>query len=471
MRRMIWIGVLLGAGMGCGHGQSVAVPETRPPQAFPGAVPGPSSAEVRWRDWFSDAQLEPLVSEALRNNQDLKVALQRIESSRALVRGATGALLPAVAVGLGAGVHRPGLYTSEGAGNATTEISPGRLVPVPEPVLGLGLEAAWEVDLWGRLRSQRGAAIARYLASIEGTNLVLTNLIANVAQAYFELLALDHAVEILRTSVARQEQAVEMVRLQKEAGRANELAVQQFEAQLAETRASEREVAADIVETETRLGLLLGRYPRPVSRDKERLFAEAPPKLQTGFPAALLANRPDIREAELEVRAAQLDVKAARAAFFPSLTLSARAGLEAFSPAYLFRIPESLSYSAAGGILAPLLNRNALHAQLAGAKSHQLEVVYTYQRAILVAFTEVVNALSRLRHLEEILATKKAQKAAMLQTVSTADMLYRAGKATYLEVLVAERSALQADLDLIDAWKRRRMAEVSLYKALGGGWR
>lgn len=473
MRRVLCVALLAAVGGGCAStGSELSIPEKKAPEAFAGAAAGDgaSAAGISWRDWLGDSQLEALITEALANNQDLQIALQRIEITRATAENATGALIPQVALTLGSGVTKPGRYTSVGAGDAATEITPGRRVPVPEVNYAAGVVASWEIDLWGKLRNQRQAALAQYLASIEGTNLVVTSLVADVASTYFELLALDHLREVLRQSVARQEEAVAVVRLQKEAGRANALAVQQFEGQLAETRALEREAARESGEVENALNLLLGRYPRPIARSKDVLFA-GPANVSPGLPGELLRNRPDVREAELELRASRFDVAAARAAFFPNLELNARAGLEAFNPAYLLRAPESIAYSVTGGLLTPLFNWRALEAQFAWAKANQLRALHGYQRAVLVAYVDVVNALSRIRHVDEILALKKAQKASMVETVSTADVLYRAGKASYLEVLMAQQSALRAELDLIDAWKRRRVSDVVLYKALGGGWR
>jgi NodT family efflux transporter outer membrane factor (OMF) lipoprotein len=464
--------LLVIASAGCASLRTdLSVPEKALPAAFESASGGPNIAQMKWRNWFGDAHLNRLVTEAVANNHDLQIALQRIHVTRAGVLAATGARLPQVWLAAGSSLQKVGLYTTDGAGNAGTDITPGRRVPVHLPDLALGLQASWEVDLWGRLRHQRASAVAQYLASMEGTNLVLTSLIADVATAYFELLALDHAREILGQSVKRQEEALEVVRLQKAAGRANELAVQQFEAQLAETRALEREASREIIETENRLNTLLGRYPQAVSRNKDVLFAEIAAKPSAGVPSDLLRNRPDIREAELQVQAAQYDLKAARAAFFPSFTITAGAGFQAFNPAYLLKVPQSLTYSVAGGLMAPLVNRRGLEAQFAGANANQIQAMYNYQKAILVAYVEVANALSSIGYTEEILELRKAQKAAMVQTVATADMLYRAGKASYLEVLMAQQSSLRADLELIEIWKRRRIANVIIYKALGGGWR
>jgi outer membrane protein, multidrug efflux system len=246
--------------------------------------------------------------------------------------------------------------------------------------------------------------------------------------------------------------------------------VQQLTAQLADTRATEREVLQQAVEAENRINLLLGRFPQPIARDPSVLASDLPRTIHAGVPSELLANRPDIREAELQVKASQFGLKAARAAFFPSLTINAGVGLQAFNPAFLFR-PESIAYSVLGGLVAPLVNWTALQAQFSSAKATQIQAMYNYQKTILVGFVEVANGLSNVRNTEELLALRRTQKSALDESVDAADALYRAGRATYLDVLLAQQSSLQADLDLIEASKRRRLTTVVVYKALGGGWR
>jgi outer membrane protein TolC len=276
--------------------------------------------------------------------------------------------------------------------------------------------------------------------------------------------------DVLRRSAAQQAKALEIVRLKKVAGRTNELAVQQFEAQVTDTHARERETAQLVVETENRINLLLGRFPQPVPRSQESLLSNPAAPLSTGVPSDLLRNRPDIRAAERAVRAAEFDVKAARAAFFPSLTITAGAGYEAFQAGLLFNTPESLAYSAAAGMVMPLLNLSALEAQLMAARADQIEAMYEYQRTILVAYTEVVDALSDIRHTDQLLADRARQQVALERSIDTADALYRAGKASYLEVLLAQQNALQAEVDLVEALRRRRVANIAAYRALGGGW-
>ena len=225
-------------------------------------------ANINWRQYFADTLLLKLIDTAISNNIDLQMALQRIEVSRSSVKLANGALLPKVDLNIGGGVRKFGLYTMDGAGNASTEITPGQIVPENLPDYYVGLQSSWEVDIWGKLRNQRKSAVSQYLSSIEGTNFVISNLVADVAIYYNELLALDNELDIIRQTLQKQQEALEVIRLQKEAGRANELAVQQFNAQLLNTQVLEKNTLQQITETENKINFLLGRYPQPIERKK-----------------------------------------------------------------------------------------------------------------------------------------------------------------------------------------------------------
>ena len=469
MRRVVVLIIAVSAGC-APKTPKVELAEKVLPQTFAVDGLGASAAEMDWRAYFGDPALNALIAEGLANNPDLLIALQRVELARAGVKRATGALLPQVNLALGASLRRFGRYTMDGAGNATTDIRPGQVVPANLPDFLVGFTASWEVDLWGKLRNERKSAIAQYLASLQGTNFALTSLIADIASTYYQLIAFDHLHAILEQTASRQADGLEAVRAQKAAGRANELAVQQFEAQVSETRAAEVAARQQVTETENALNLLLGRFPQPIARSREALFAEIPERIAAGVPSDLLRNRADVREAELEVEASRFDVAAARAAFLPSLNITAGIGYQAFNPRFLFTTPESLAYSVMGGLVAPLLNRSALEAQFIGANALQLQAMVAYQKAILVAYADVVNGLSGLQRAREGLALKKEQKDALLRAIDTADALFRAGKASYLEVLIVQQSSLRADLELIETHQRGRLAVIDLYKALGGGW-
>ncbi len=384
---------------------------------------------------------------------------------------AKGALKPTVTGNFTPAIRRFGLYTMDGAGNISTEITPGKIVPVDLPDFYIGLQSSWEIDMWKKLRNRKNAAFSNFLASVEGANFVTTSLITEVALAYYQLIALDNEKDILSETIRNQEEVLDVIRYQKEAGRANELVVQQFKAQQLNTKTLEREVIQNILETENRINFLLGRYPQPIERNKTLLFKDLPLELASGVPSAMLLNRPDIRAANFQVQASKFDVKAANAEFMPSLTLTAGIGYQAFNPKFLFTTPASLAYSLVGGLAAPLINKNAIQARFNTAKSSQIIAMYEYQKSILNGYTEVVNELSRINALREISDLKTQQSQVLEQSVETSNELYTSAKATYLEVLIAQQNAIQAKLEMVESHKRQLISSVNIYKALGGGWK
>ncbi|OAI13034.1 RND transporter [Methylomonas koyamae] len=452
----------------------LAITETPMPASFqdhPDKKDSAPVSNINWREYFADHHLLKLIDASVANNHDLQIALQRIETSRASVKLANAAMLPKVDLNIGGGVRKFGLYTMDGAGNASTEITPGNTVPEHLTDMFVGLQSSWEIDVWGKLENQRKAAASTYLSSIEAANFVISNLVADVAIYYNELLALDHELDIVRRTMEKEREALEVIKLQKEAGRANELAVQQFQAELLNTQVSEKTILQQIAETENKINYLLGRYPQAIERSKEVFFTETPHELSVGVPSQLLENRPDVRAAGHQIEASQFDLKAAKAAFYPNFNISATFGFQAFNPEFLFTTPASIAYSVFGQMIAPIINMKALEAQFNTAKANQLSAMYNYQKTILNAYVEVANQLSSIKNLQEINALKKQQSEALKQSVDVSNELYKFARATYLEVLIAQQSALQSNLELINVTKQQRIARINLYKALGGGWR
>lgn len=281
-----------------------------------------NTAVTGWRVFFTDSNLVRLIDTALANNQELMITLQEIEMVKNEIRARKGALLPTLDAGLGVGADKVGRYTSQGAGDESTEIKPGKKVPQILGDFKLGVEMEWEIDIWKKLRNAKKAAVKRYLATIEGKNFVLTSLIAEVANSYYELVALDNQLDVVRQTIVTQQKALEVVRVQKEAGRATELAVKKFEAEVLGTQSKEYEILQQIKEKEYGLSLLLGHYQKDIPRSKDDFMQMVPPIIHAGIPAQLLQNRPDIRKAELELDASKLDVKVAKAEFYPSLKIS-----------------------------------------------------------------------------------------------------------------------------------------------------
>jgi NodT family efflux transporter outer membrane factor (OMF) lipoprotein len=411
-----------------------------------------------------------LIDTALKNNQELNITLQEVEIAGNEILARKGEILPNVGLQAGAGFEKVGRYTSQGAGDASTEIKPGKEVPDVLPDYMIGLYAHWEADIWKKLHNAKRAAVTRYLSTVEGKNFVLTSLIGEIANAYYELLALDNQLDIVRQNIELQKNVLEIVKVQKEAMRATELAVQKFQAEVLGSQSLEYDIIQKIKETENTINLLLGRYPQEIPRDKSNFLALMPQAVQSGIPSQLLANRPDIRQAELELAAAKLDVQVAHAAFYPSLDISASLGLQAFNPSYLVKLPESMLYSLAGDLAAPLINRSAIKAEFNSANARQLQSLYNYQRTVLNAYLEVANQLSKINNLDSSYALKSQQVDALTRSIDISNDLFKSAHADYLEVLMTQRDALEARLDLIDTKKDQLNAVINIYRELGGGW-
>ncbi|WP_411971442.1 TolC family protein [Sphingobacterium sp. Lzh-3] len=430
-----------------------------------------NSASVKWREFFTDPNLVVLIDTALKNNQELNVTLQELAIAKNDILLRKGALKPTVGLRAGGGVEKVGRYTSQGAGDASTEIAPGKEMPDPLGDLTIGAYASWEIDVWKKLKDSEQAALNRYLATVEGKNFVLSSLIAEVARSYYELLALDNQLAIIKQNIELQDNALAVIRLQKQAARVTELAVQKFEAEVLKTKGMEFETRQQIKETENRINFLLGRFPQEIKRDKSNFVDLIPAKVQTGIPSQLLSNRPDIREAEYELAAAKLDVQIARKEFYPSLEISAALGLQAFKPSYLFKMPESVLYNLIGELAAPLINKNGLKAEFNTANAKQIQAVYNYEKTILNAYLEVSTQLSNIENLGRSYDFKTKEVEVLNNSVSVSNDLFKSARADYMEVLMTQRDVLDSKLELIETKKQQLNAVVNIYKDLGGGWK
>lgn len=426
-------------------------------------------AKIKWKEYFTDPNLASLIDTALKNNQELNITMQEIEISKNEIRAKKGEYLPFVGLGAGAGVDKVARYTNIGAMEATTDIKPGKEMPEPLQDYRLGLQANWELDIWKKLRNSKKAAVNRYLATVEGKNFMVTNLIGEIAGSYYELLALDNQLAIVQQNIGIQNNALEIVKLQKESARVTELAVQRFRAQVLNTQSLQYDIQQKIVETENRINFLVGRFPQHVERSTGAFTDLVPAVVQTGLPSQLLANRPDIRQAELDLMAAKLDVKVARARFYPSIGISAGIGYQAFNPSYIFK-PQSLMYNLAGDLMAPLINRNAIKAEYYSANNKQVQAVYNYEKAILNSYIEVANQLSRVGNLEKSYGLKAQEVEALNQSVNISNDLFKSARADYMEVLMTQRDALESKFDLIETKLQQMEAMVAIYRSLGGGW-
>ncbi|MBH8571131.1 efflux transporter outer membrane subunit [Microvirga sp. STS02] len=443
---------------------------TAAPATSAGTLDSANTGRVQWKQFFTDPNLQELIQTALQNNQELNITLQEIEIAKNEIRARQGEYLPFVSLGARADVEKVGRYTLQGATEEQVQIQEDRRTPDPLTNFQVGAFANWEVDIWHKLRNAKKAAAIRYLATMEGKNFMVTNLVAEIANSYYELLAYDNQLAIVKQNIGIQSNALELVRQQKESARANELAVKRFEAQVEHTRALQFKLQQSIIETENKLNYLAGRYPQPVARNTQSFNDLLPATIQAGSPAQLLANRPDIRQAEQQLAAAKIDVQVARANFYPSLGLSGGVGLAAFTPGLLVSTPQSMLYALGADFAGPLFNRNGIKAAYYTANAAQTQAAYQYEKTVLNAYVEVSNQVANIGNLAKSYDAKAKEVAALNQSVDISNSLFRYARAEYTEVLFTQRDALESKFDLIETRMQQLNATVNVYRALGGGW-
>jgi outer membrane protein, multidrug efflux system len=431
------------------------------------------SAVINWRQFYTDTSLVALIDTAIQNNLDLAQLAQRLEMAQAQLVYANGRRKPFVVGGATMGVTRFGKYTMDGVGNFDTNFSnniePNQKIPEYLPDVFLGVQSNWEIDINRKLRNRSEAAAAQYLSTTEGRNFLKTNLVAQVAMTYYQLLALDSELEFIQENIGFQNGQLNIIKIEKEAGRSNELAVQQFEAQLLNARSLMQDIRQQIVETESQLNFLMGRYPQPIIRDQHKLSFEFLPKIQVNSPSDLLRNRADVRQAEQEILATKAYLLAARAQFLPSLNLGGTLGLQTFNPQLLLN-PQSLAFNLLGGLMGPLVNKSAIEAEFRSSQASQIEALYQYQKTLLNAYAEVYNQSANIQNMRQLYEIKEQESRFLVNAVETASQLYLTGRASYLEVLLNLQNARKANVELIEVRKRQFFAAVNLYRALGGGW-
>jgi len=424
---------------------------------------------LKWNQFIQDTLLINHIKTAIANNKNIALAYQKVEMSRSQLLFAKGNLLPQVNLGASGSIRKFGLYTMDGAGNIVTEITPGKLVPIDLPDYYAGIQSTWEIDFRGKLKNQSKSALAKTLSSSSTVQFVINSLAADVALSYFQLIALDNELQVIRESAGKEKAALDFVKEQKEAGKVNELVVQQFAAQYYNLQILESEVLRNIAKEENRFNWLLGRYPQTVTRNQQQLFKSSY-SVNESISSDILLNRADIKAAEWTVQSTRFDLQAARSAFYPSFTLNAALGLQAFNWGYFFATPQSIAYQLAGNMLQPVFNRSAIQAQFAYANANQKEALLQYQQLIFTSFMEVSADFLEIKQTEKI-KNITFQKLNEYQKASESSLdLYKAARVTYLDVLLTQQYALQTNIELIKMHNRAHASFIKLFTDLGGQW-
>jgi len=451
---------------GCAMGPNYKRPQLALPGEFRSAPPTASNpaasiADTKWQDLFPDQTLNQMVSTALAHNFDLRIAAERVEEARAQL-----------------GVTRANQYPFVDAqasfsGTRSSSIGANTFVPsgtkLSSSYTSLGAALSWELDIWGRLRRLTEAARASYLASEEGRRAVGVSLVSDVMEGYFQLLEQDLELEISRKTQGIAKDSLKLVELRRQRGAASGLDVRQAEQLLyaagTQSAAAERAIA----QSENLLSLLQGSAPAAQARGRKLEEIPIPAQLPPGVPSTLLERRPDIREAEQNLVAANAQIGAARALYFPQLSLSAFAGGQSRSLLELASAPARV-YSVAPGAVQSIFHAGQIRNQVRLSEAQQRELLITYQRSIYTALREVADALVSFDRLREQRSQEEQLVRTLEDTVRLSELRYRGGLDSYLQVLDAQRNLFNGQLALAQLRLQERVSVVQLYRALGGGW-
>ena len=438
----------------CSAVRQCKAPELNLPERMADVGPDTLSvADTKWWQFYGDTLLRRIIERTLSHNKDLLGAAANVERMRQLYRVSKAEQLP---------VFSAPVYAKYETNDYSGES------PVRDPELGAKLTAEWELDLWGKLRWARRQGNAEYLASVGAQRAMRMSLVAEVATAYFQLIAMDNELAVVRRTLATRSEGVEQARLRFEGGLTSEMVYQQAQVEYATTAALIPELENRIKLAENGISLLMGEYPGwEIVRSRMNTQALMPDSLPAGLPSALLQRRPDVQESEQQLRAAMAAVGIAYADRFPLLTISLTGGWENDALENFLRSP--FSY-VAGNLAAPVFGFGRKQAKYRAAMAAYDEARLEYEQKVLEVFREAADAVATYRHVREAAALKGALCDAAREYVRLAHLQYRAGSINYIDVLDAQRRYFDAQIGLSNAVRDEHLALVGLYKALGGGW-
>ncbi|WP_091140730.1 efflux transporter outer membrane subunit [Flavobacterium caeni] len=436
------------------------------PDVFRHAVAADTAniADIQWKDFFAEKDLDTLIETALAKNNDLEIAQKNLEIANLQFRQAKWGNVPQLNAFGNASTTR--LSENSLNGRNTQQFTGQHHLDD----FSTGLNLSWEADIWGKIRNRKRSARANYEQSAEIRKAVQTALVANVSKGFYDLLMLDAQLQVAKETLKLNDSTVFIVNLQYESGQATQLAKQQTQAQRLVAAQLIPLLEQHIVLQENALSLLSGGFPDAKARTSRLDAIEVKSDLSAGIPAQLLSKRPDVKAAELALQAANANVGIAKASLYPSINITASGGVNAFEADKLFNLPASLFGTVAGGIVAPLLNGKRLRTQYEVAKLQRDQAGIEFRQTVLVAVGEVANALAQIEHQRLQFEAAAEREKTLRSAIDNASLLFKNGMANYLEVIIAQRNLLDAQLELARIKKERLSSEVELYRALGGGW-
>jgi len=453
----------------CSVSKDVETPKPAMPETFRSAVTtGDTSsiADIQWKQFFTETTLQKLIDSAIAKNYDMQIAVKNIEESQLLFKQVKLNNIPTVDLNVTASSNRPSDNSVTGLSLKQYDIGTKHIEDY-----NANLSVSWEADIWGKIHNQQRSALAAYLQTAEARKAIQTNLVATVSQGYYNLLMLDAQLDIAKRNVRLNDSTLTIIKLQYDAGQVTSLAVQQADAQKQAAEQLVPQFEQNLAIQENALRILAGQLPDKIERTENLNELTIPATTSTGVPSAIVSRRPDVRSAELALQIANAKVGITKAEMYPALRITAQGGVNSFKASNWFNVPASLFGVVAGSVIQPLFDHKELKTNYEVAKVDREKTVLQFRQSVLNAVGEVSDALVKIDKLKAQQTIAANRVNTLQQATKNADLLFKNGLATYLEVITAQGNVLQSELELASI-KRDELSAVSeLYRSLGGGWK
>jgi len=424
-----------------------------------------SIADLEWRQFFRDPILQNLIEKGIKNNYDLQIALKQVASSQERLNQAKYLQYPDISFGVSGQISRPSKNSMNGQ-SLNLFLGQSHVEDY-----NAAFNLSWEADIWGKIKNQQEVSRVQYLQTYEASKAIQTQVVAAIAQGYYNLLMLDKQMSVAKSNLELSKNTLDVTEKIWKGGETTSLGVQQAKARTESTELLITQLEQNIAIQENALSILVGENPDKISRTIEMSDSSLPQNISAGIPAAMVSRRPDVRQQELVLLESNSIVGIAQASMYPALRITANGGVNSFKIDNWFQIPASLFGSVLGGITQPIFQKKQLKTDLAVAKIQREKNVLAFRQSVLNAVGEVSDALVSNESLKAQEVKASEQVTTLKDGIKSAELLYKGGMANYLEVITAQANSLQAELNLASIKRQRLSSIVDLYRALGGGWK
>ena len=462
------VAILITTLISCSVSKDIETPKDALPENFRNASVSKdttSIADLEWKNFFTEKDIIKLIDSAVVRNNDLQIATKNIEIAQYRFTQSKWGNIPQVNLNVTASSSNPSDNSFTGK-NLSQALGQKHIDD-----FSAGATLSWEADIWGKIKNQKKGAFAEYLQSEEVKKALQTTIVANVSKGYYNLLMLDAQLEIAKQTLKLNDSTTTIIKLKYDAGQVTSLAIQQSEAQKLNSAQLIPLLEQNIAIQENALSVLTGSFPDSKERTIRLSSIAIKNNAAIGIPSSLVSRRPDVKSAELALKVANANVGITKADFYPALRITAQGGVNSFETSNWFNIPASLFGTVAGGLTQPLLNNKRVRTQYNIAVVEREKAVINFRQSVLVAVSEVADALVAVEKLQQQEAFLQERVKTLQQAIKNANLLFKNGMAEYLEVLSAQASLLQSELELADIKRAQLSANTELYRALGGGWR